>query len=434
MKILIISSTHPFKNAGIVAYDLYKGLKSIDDNDVKILTKVWDKYSNKDIIPVNSSITEKILKGKFLFRILAKKLLKILFNISLKEKQKTITNPDFEFQNEDQTATFFETKKLLKRIGFKPDVIIVLFMPSFLSFKNLYELNNLTKAKILLYMMDMAPITGGCHYAWSCKGYQNKCGNCPALFSENINDQSRINWEFKKKYVDKTDITIIAGSEWQFKQLNLSSLYFNKAKYKILLGINTSVFNQEKNAEARNIFKIPTDKKIIFFGGVWYEKNRYKGFKELLEAMAILKKTITDPSSIHIIIAGNGNKELNEILEFNYTYVGYLNHKDLSAAFQSADVFVSPSIEDSGPMMVNQSIMTGTPVVAFEMGVAMDLVITGKTGYLAKLGDSSDLAKGVKYILSLNKEEYRVMSQNCVYLGLSKCSIETQIEQLNIIL
>ncbi len=43
------------------------------------------------------------------------------------------------------------------------------------------KLNKRNKCnQFLLYMMDMAPMTGGCHYAWDCEKYKMKCGGCPA--------------------------------------------------------------------------------------------------------------------------------------------------------------------------------------------------------------------------------------------------------------
>ena len=123
-------------------------------------------------------------------------------------------------------------------------------------------------------------------------------------------------------------------------------------------------------------------------------------------------------SCIHLAIAGNGDKALNDIVPFDYTYLGYLNFNQLATAFQAADIFVCPSLQDAGPMTIRQSIMSGTPVVAFEMGVALDLVHTGETGYRAKLGNVGDLANGLKNIIELDLDNYNKMSCNCRELGL----------------
>ena len=87
-----------------------------------------------------------------------------------------------------------------------------------------------------------------------------------------------------------------------------------------------------------------------------------------------------------------------------------------------ADVFVSPSIQDAGPMMVAQSMMCGTPVVAFEMGNAVDYIQNGKTGYSVSLGDSKKLEEGIRKVLLKTTDEKELMARQCRELALSKSS------------
>ena len=279
-----------------------------------------------------------------------------------------------------------------------------------------------------MYMMDMALLTGGCHYAWNCHGYLDKCGNCPALYSDMDEDQSRVNWEYKQEFISKTNIVAIAGSQHLYHQLQESSLFNNKLKKKVLLGIDSDKYKPSDKIKARGALGLPLDKKIVFFGA-GNLKNRRKGFKELLQALEIVKGS-EDMYNIHIALAGvaNGNPEF--LFPFEFTYLGKLTHEKLPLAYQAADVFLCPSIEDSGPMMINQAVMSGLPVVAFEMGVAYDLVITGETGYRAKLSDCADFAEGIKYILNLNLEEYRVLQENCRELALKVLTLVVQGNQL----
>jgi len=194
MKILIITTSNPYKTAGVVALDIYKGFNAVNINEVKILVKAWDKYPNKNIKSLESRFTHN--KNR-----VYRKVIKFLTELKFITPKNNTTNYDYSVQDYDQTKTYYSTKRILKRIDFKPNIVLCLFMQDFLSFKNLAELNKKTKASIFLYMMDMAPMTGGCHYSWKCKGYEKHCGNCPALYSTEEYDQSRINWEFKKKYV-----------------------------------------------------------------------------------------------------------------------------------------------------------------------------------------------------------------------------------------
>ncbi|HSV88428.1 MAG TPA: glycosyltransferase [Bacteroidales bacterium] len=425
MNILILTTSNPYKAAGIVALDLKKALNIKAEHQVKILTRSFDKYADDSIQCIHTMSEEYFYWVINLLQRIVYKTMRILFNHSLSTK----TDPNYYIQGADLTKDYYSTKKFIKKINtFRPDAIIVLFMPYFLTFKNLYELNKATKAPILLYLMDMAPMTGGCHYAWDCKGYYNACGRCPAMFSGVENDQSRKNWEYKKYYVDKTELTIIAGTEYQFRQLQKSSLFAQKQIAKVLLSVNPEIFKPGNKLEARKVFNLPVKKKIILFGAV-YPGSKRKGFNELIETLHLLKNMAPD-LELHLAIAGYPDKQLTINLPYGYTLLGYLGLEKLATAFQAADLFLCSSIEDSGPMMINQAIMCGIPVVAFDMGVALDLVITGETGYIAKKGDINDLAEGVNKVLALTESNFEDVNKKCRNLGLYLCSPEAQANMI----
>lgn len=423
MNVLLLSTYSPYKISGIVAKDLLQGFKENKGIKAKLIVKKFGKYPDRDIISMDSYFFDYVNKKM-------SRIINVARKLGLNTAENRETDYNFYFHDYDHSKTSYSSQKIIKKSKFKPDIIVVLFSSHFINLKNLYELNQFTKAPILFYMMDMELMTGGCHYAWDCKGYTKKCGVCPALYSNDQNDQSFLNWKVKKNYIEKTNIIAIAGSEWLFNQLNCSSLFRDKGKYKVLLPIDEKIYRPANKFDAKKKLNLSTDKKIIFFGAAYLDQIR-KGFKELIEALSILKSNINEDkiNKIHLMIAGNAIETIKNYFPFGFTFLGYLSHTELATAYQAADVFVCPSIEDSGPMMINQSIMCGTPVVAFEMGVALDLVITGETGYRANLKDSSDLANGIKQILELNQAEYVKMSKNCRALGLELCHPQKQAEK-----
>jgi glycosyltransferase involved in cell wall biosynthesis len=228
------------------------------------------------------------------------------------------------------------------------------------------------------------------------------------------------------------NVHVLAGSEWQYKQARISTLFKNKQVHKILIPIDPDIFKPVEKAKLRMNLKIGEGKRIIFFGAVGLTEKR-KGMHLLFESLGKLKELIRNDGSqleneILLLIAGGGYQEIVDLLPFESHYLGYLdNNYGIASAYQAADIFLCPSIEDSGPMMINQSIMSGTPVVSFEMGVSLDLVINGETGYRAKLKDSSDMATGILKILKLNSDDYSKMSINCRNLALKLCSPETRM-------
>jgi glycosyltransferase involved in cell wall biosynthesis len=263
-------------------------------------------------------------------------------------------------------------------------------------------------------------------------GYQNNCGNCPGLYSTNPFDATFENLNFKKKYLSKVNLHVLAGSEGQLEQAKRSALFVMKPIHKILIPVNATVFKPTTKSELRINLGIPIDKKVIFFGAVGLTERR-KGMSYLIESLHILDNIIQNnepdlKNKILLLVAGEAFDGIKDKLPFEFHYMGFLkNNEELASAYQASDIFLCPSIEDSGPMMINQSIMCGVPVVSFELGVSLDLVLTGETGYRAKLRDSNDMAEGIFYFLRLADDDYLRVSKNCRDLAMKLYSPEVQI-------
>ncbi len=417
MNILILNTHNPLKESGIVALDLFNQLKR-SGHEVKLLVNCYIRNYPEGIISIESSFSArwKILMGKFEWRL--NKLRKLL-----KVKEKYQKNPNYYFFEVDEKKQIYKTKRLIKLAGIKPDIIIILFAKDFINSKNIYELYIKTNAKIFWLMYDMAPFTGGCHYAWDCEGYKNSCGKCPGLYSSNPFDISYKNLVYKKYFLNKTDIRIVAGSEWQYRQVKQSTLFRDFKINKILTSCNIEIFKPLTKEISRKKYSIPLDRKVIFFGASGLDAER-KGIKYLLEALKELKEVFAKKpefgNEILLLIAGNHLDEIIKFLPFNYQYLGFLdNTYGIASAYQAADLYVCSSIEDSGPTMINQSLMCGTPVVSFEMGVAIDLVINSKTGFRVKLKDSKALAQAMYDVLSMSDSDYLEMKKNCRELALN---------------
>lgn len=330
---------------------------------------------------------------------------------------------------------FVTTKQILKKIKIKPDIIMVYWTKFAFNQKIIYELSTFFSIPVICVMVDMAPMTGGCHYAFDCERYFERCGKCPALNSNKDDDLSRKTWEFKKKYLDMTDLTVLAASDILSKQVSKSSLLCDKKIEKFLNSVNEQIFVPQDKFLIRDKMNLPCDRKIVFFGAASIKEKR-KGFSYFKKALEILYKNLEKDKlkdNIFLLIVGNNFDKCK--LPFEYKYYSYLRTEaDLSKMYQACDLFVCPSIEDSGPLMINQSILSGRPVVSFDMGVARDLVYNGKTGYIAELKNSSDLAFGIQSILSMSEIEWNCYSMNCRKLGMKKCSTSSQNERLESLL
>lgn len=255
-------------------------------------------------------------------------------------------------------------------------------------------------------LMDQEPITGGCHYSFGCAGFTKQCGRCPQLNSTDPQDRSRVIWNRKQKYLQDIPIAFVSGTGWGAERVMESSLFCEHRVEIIPLAIDTTVFRPFDQRAARDLLHLPQDKKVVFFGATYLEDSR-KGMAYLVEALHQLSSIIDARSSdlkkedVFFIVAGLNSKEILQSIPFPNKYLGYFTEDlTLALAYQAANIFVCPSVIDGGPMMISESMLCGTPVVAFNNGIAPDLIKMMKTGYLAAYRDSTDLARGIYELLS----------------------------------
>jgi glycosyltransferase involved in cell wall biosynthesis len=76
----------------------------------------------------------------------------------------------------------------------------------------------------------------------------------------------------------------------------------------------------------------------------------------------------------------------------------------MALVYQSADLFLCPSLADSGPMMIPEAMLCGIPVVAFDTGGAPDWIDHLHNGYLARIGDVADFADGIRTMLAADRQ------------------------------
>ena len=119
----------------------------------------------------------------------------------------------------------------------------------------------------------------------------------------------------------------------------------------------------------------------------------------------------------------SSNKDLINSLSFSVHQLGLLESlNELAMAYQASNVFVSPSIQDSGPMMVAESLACGTPVIAFKMGLADDLIQNGKNGFLCDLYDFRQIGHSLFKISQLSEQQFADMSVHCLSTAHATCS------------
>lgn len=298
--------------------------------------------------------------------------------------------------------------RILKKYAQKPDIIVVCWVKDFINTEIVRELSDITLAKIVYNMIDNSSITGGCHYPFKCNEYWNDCNCCPAIQNRNF---SASQLSKRRNNLLSLDLCLI-GTSSDCLRAKKSSLFRN-ANIIPYVQINDIKINCTQ-LEARLQWKIDNDDFVIFFGAQDLADER-KGFGLLLDSLKKISESICLINRrITLLVAGACNSGLFDKMNgFNIVYIGTVPLNDLFVAFMAANVFVCPSVEDSGPMMINYSVILKIPVVAFKMGVALDLIEHGKNGYLADLYNTDQICDGLREIYSLNDKDYSQMQLNC---------------------
>ena len=162
--------------------------------------------------------------------------------------------------------------------------------------------------------------------------------------------------------------------------------------------------------DGRNKWGISQDDRVIFCGATYITTER-KGFQYLYKSLEHLK-TLTDVSNVTVLAAGTDSAKLQLPSGYQVKRVGKLSFEDLFRAYFCSDLFVCPSLEDSGPMMINYSVASCIPVVCYKMGIADDIVRHKENGYIASWGDWKDFAEGILYCLEnpMPKQELKILA------------------------
>lgn len=395
MRFLIISDTDK------ISFDLHNNLKkngyestllthNIVENDNSIIN--ISNLNNRNILWLKHAIRS------FIFR-------HIVFRI---------TGYSY-YQDISENCNYYSINRIKKKLKFKPDIILILFDYRIVTTRTILELYKWSKAKILWMMVDMKPMTGGCSYSGECEKYISNCYNCPAIGNFIFKNFASRTLNQKSSNLARLNIEIIAGSTFQKSQAQKSSIFRNKLVHHIFFPLDEKIFNSKNKGEARKLLYLPSNSNILLFGAMHLNEER-KGFQFLLNALLMLNDKYLIKDLLLLIVGDGSIKDLDK-LPYKRINLGFVSYDRLALAYQASDVFVCPSIEDSGPIMVNQSIMCGTPVVSFEMGVCIDLVKDGRTGFLAKLKDSSSLCEGIYKVLSSSPIEKARMTSECIKIS-----------------
>jgi alpha-1,6-mannosyltransferase len=163
-----------------------------------------------------------------------------------------------------------------------------------------------------------------------------------------------------ERCLKKADLLLVPTEKYkrEFDALGFENVYYTP------LGVDTELFNPSKrDFYLKKLLGVEESKFLLLYAG---RLSVEKGIKTLLQAFELL-----DPSLFHLVVVGKG--PLSFLVKWyakrfnNLTYIPYLEKRELSVLYASADLFVSASSFETFGFAFLEAQASGTPVCAFDL-------------------------------------------------------------------
>ena len=283
----------------------------------------------------------------------------------------------------------YATKELIKYLDkSKPNLILFHNIHGHdFNLNHLFSYLSSRNIRVIWLFHDCWAFTGGCVHPGTCNNWKSKCTHCPQIkkFSFFMDTSSN-------NFIDKLNIanlhnieTIITPSNW-LNTMVRESIFKNKKIITIFNGIDTSIFNINKNKA--NKIKYLEGKKILVTCANKLTEN--KGLSYYIKLSSMLE------NDYHILVIGTIEENIS--LPSNMSSLGTIaDKKELSAIYSSCYAFVNLTQADTLPTVNLEAQACGLPVICNDVGGCKDTLVPG----YSKLIPFNDLAKCLKEIKSL---------------------------------
>jgi glycosyltransferase involved in cell wall biosynthesis len=167
-------------------------------------------------------------------------------------------------------------------------------------------------------------------------------------------------------------------------------------------------------AHARRMLGLPEQAKVV---GTAARLESQKAPLDMVRAIAGL-----DRRDIRVVWFGDGPLRArtqrlidSSGLHDRFQLVG--NRSDVAALLPALDVFAMSSLYEGLPCAVVEAMMCGIPVVATAVNSVPEIVLSGKTGLLARAGDPASLGRALAYLIDHPAEGARMASEARLLVG-----------------
>jgi phosphatidylinositol alpha-1,6-mannosyltransferase len=143
--------------------------------------------------------------------------------------------------------------------------------------------------------------------------------------------------------------------------------------------------------------------RVILSVGRWLASERYKGFDQLIAAVARL---LTRWPDVQLVAVGEGddrgwleNLAAEQGVRRHVHFLSGLTQASLAACYSACEIFALPSRGEGFGLVYLEAMASGKPVIAGAHGGAPEVVEDGTTGYLVPHGDVTQIVTALEALL-----------------------------------
>ncbi len=280
-------------------------------------------------------------------------------------------------------------------------------------FFDLRSLRSLRRKNVVLTLHDFWPLTGRCSVLVDCERWRNVCGHCPRrdIYPAALLDWSHFLHEKKKEYFGGLQrLKVVVLSKYEEGVVKQSYLR-DKECVVIPPGIDGDVFRP-----------LPRKNEKITIGVMAAKVgDKLKGFDVILRLIDYLGAMPRRPYHIHIVgfLSAVNRGRLRKFPFVSHTSF-VADENDLNRLYNSFDVFVNFSRQETFGKTVVEAQSAGVPVLARRIPAFEENVLFGR---LTENDDPESVLHEVEHIL------YREWDRREMHQSMRKYSVQNMVER-----
>lgn len=312
--------------------------------------------------------------------------------------------------------TLFRSRTPGKKIYIKKldrQLLHLHWTPGVVSYREIRSFSD-SNIPIVWTLHDMWPITGGCHHALDCEQFKESCKKCPQVrrvFRPLVHLQQR-----RKKRLFETlkNIKFVAPSKWILVQLLESNVPLHKAPVLILNPIDTDVFKPGTTRRPA----------MAKFNIGFVADNLDDPLKNVKSTIAQLLKWIEGAAVEDIRITLVGKTSVNfdsELIDIQHL-PKISSELEMAEIYNTFDVLLHNSLIDNSPLVIQEALSCGIPVICSEAGGSKFLIEDSHNGFV--VNDISEIIKRITQ-LKENRTIHKQMKTSARIHALANFSLRS---------